>query len=82
MSARTDHDRKLALRLMVLDETPLTEDEARECYHAMTELERRRVAKRFDWFSAAFERPIAAWIQAVEYEVCAIAANLPPDTGE
>jgi hypothetical protein len=66
----------------LLAEVSMTEDEARQCYHAMTELERRRVAKRFDWFSAAFDRPIAAWIHAVEYEVCAIAANLPPDIGE
>ncbi len=82
MTMRADHDRELALRLMVPGELPLTEDEAIVCFDAMTWPERGRVTNRFEWLKAAFERPINAWVQAVSDEVCAIAANLPPDIGE
>jgi len=82
MTTRTDHDRKLALRLMVPGETPMTEAEAVICFKSMTMPERRRAANRFLRLRLAFEQELAAGIQAVHDEICAIAANLPPDIGE
>ena len=82
MSARTDHDRELALRLTAPGELPLTMDEACLCFDSMTMPEQLRVGRRYQWIEAAFERPINGFIQAVSDEVCAIAANLPPDIGE
>lgn len=76
-----NHDRRLALRLMQPGEDSLSEDEAIACFDAMTWPEKGRVGQRFEWIKAAFERPIGAWVQAVQDEVCAIAANLPPDIG-